>query len=40
MIKILDESKENLLAARVKGKIGKQDFDVLNPVLEKKVKEH
>ncbi len=35
MVEILDESMENLLAVRLHGDIQKEDFEVINPVLEK-----
>lgn len=38
MIKILDETKGELIAIEIKGKITKQDFNVFNPVLEKTIK--
>lgn len=40
MIKILEESKNNLLAVRVRGDIESRDFDILNPILEKTIEEH
>ncbi len=35
MFKILDITKDNLIAFQVKGKVEKSDYDKLNPILEK-----
>jgi len=40
MVNILDESRGNLLALTIEGKISDKDFDVLNPILEKTIDEH
>lgn len=40
MFKILDTTKENIIAFNVTGKVIKTDYDVLNPLLEKTEKEH
>ncbi len=40
MFKILDITKENLIAFRVKGKVEKSDYDKLKPLLEKTRREH
>lgn len=39
MIKILEETKGDLIAIEVKGKLTQEDFNVFNPVLEKTIKD-
>lgn len=40
MIKILEESRNNLLAVRVTGEIEAKDYDILKPILGKTIDEH
>lgn len=40
MFKILDITKDNLIAFQVKGKVEKTDYDKLNPLLEKTGREY
>ncbi len=40
MFKILDNTKENIIAFIVNGKVLKTDYDVLNPLLEKTEKDY
>ncbi len=40
MFKILDNTKEKIIAFKVFGKVIKTDYDVLNPLLEKTEKEY
>ncbi|MCF8235016.1 MAG: STAS/SEC14 domain-containing protein [Bacteroidales bacterium] len=40
MFKILDMTKDNLIAFRVEGRIEKSDYDKINALLKKTEKEH
>lgn len=40
MFEMLDMTKDNLLAFKVKGEIRKEDYDKINDILEKTGKEH
>lgn len=39
MINSIETTKENLVAVRLTGSLGKQDYDTLIPVLEAKIKQ-
>lgn len=40
MLEILEESKGDLAAVRVSGKVDKHDYDVMLPLLEEKIKQY
>jgi len=40
MIEILEETQGDLIAAKVKGKITEQDYEIFIPVLEKTLKDY
>ena len=40
MVEILEETKGNLIAVRVKGKITSDDYAVFNPLMEKTLKDY
>ncbi|MFW5657164.1 MAG: STAS/SEC14 domain-containing protein [Bacteroidota bacterium] len=40
MFRILDQTKDNLIALRIEGRIEKSDYEKLNPLLEKSAKEY
>lgn len=40
MIQLLEESKDALVAFRISGNIDKNDYDVMLPVLEERIKQH
>ena len=40
MLQLLEESKGDLVAIRISGHVDKNDYDVMLPVLEEKIKQH
>lgn len=40
MLEILEETKDDLVAIKVTGKLTKKDYEILNPVMEKTLKDH
>ncbi|WP_089317335.1 STAS/SEC14 domain-containing protein [Pontibacter ummariensis] len=40
MIQVLEESKEDIVAFRISGKVDKNDYQVMLPVLEEKIRQH
>ena len=40
MLQILEESKGDLFAVQLSGQIDKQDYDIMLPMLEEKIKQH
>ena len=40
MIQLLEESKDDLVAFRISGNVDKNDYDVMLPVLEERIKQH
>jgi hypothetical protein len=40
MLQLLEESKGDLVAFRISGHIDKNDYDIMLPVLEEKIKQH
>ncbi len=40
MIQLLEESRDDLVAFRISGHIDKNDYEVMLPVLEEKIKQH
>lgn len=40
MIKILDETKKDLIAIKVTGELIEKDYDILNPIMEKTLKDY
>jgi hypothetical protein len=40
MLQILEESKDDLVAIRILGHVDKNDYDVMLPVLEERIKQH
>ena len=40
MLQLLEESKGDLVALRISGNVDKNDYNVMLPVLEEKIKQH
>ncbi|MCC9137959.1 STAS/SEC14 domain-containing protein [Pontibacter silvestris] len=40
MLQLLEESKGDLAAMRISGQVDKQDYDVMLPLLEEKIKQY
>jgi len=40
MLQLLEESKNDLVAFRISASVDKQDYDVMLPILEERIKQH